>query len=83
VLVAVDVATVRNGAVVALVVVVVGAVLVARLVQKLVVRAVVVAVLALLALSIWVQRSELSDCREQGSCRFFGQDVEVPTTSPR
>jgi hypothetical protein len=48
-----------------------------------VVRVVIVGILVALGAGIWVQREELTACGSTGACTFFGQDVQVPTASPR
>lgn len=78
-----DPETLKSTALVALVVVVVGIFVTLRFIQKMVVRVVVVGVLIALGAGIWVQREELASCRSTGACTFFGQDVQVPTPSPR
>jgi len=80
---ALDPETLRTAALVALAVVVIGIFLTLRFIQKMVVRVVIVGILVALGAGIWVQREELTACGSTGACTFFGQDVQVPTGSPR
>ncbi len=80
---ALDPETLRTAAIVALGAVVIGIFLTLRFIQKMVVRVVIVGILVALGAGIWVQREELASCRSTGGCTFFGQDVQVPTASPR
>jgi hypothetical protein len=56
---------------------------VVRFIQKLVLRLALVAVLLVVGGALWVQRNELSSCRTEPSCTFFGQEVQVPGRSPQ
>lgn len=49
-----------------------------RFLRKLVVRGLVVSLLLILAIAIWNQRHELSDCIDHCSCSLFGQVVQIP-----
>ena len=69
----------RDGAVVALVLLVIAAVGVLRVFQKMVTRVVLLGVIAGLAAFVWFSRVELGDCAETCECRLLGQDIEVPT----
>ncbi len=52
--------------------------LVVRFVQRLMVKALLFGVLAVLGLSLWIQRDDLQDCADTCSCSLYGLDVEVP-----
>ena len=64
--------------VVALVSLTLGALLAFRLIRRLVLRGVVVGLLLVLAIGLWEQRTQLSDCVDQCTCTLFGQTVQVP-----
>lgn len=49
-----------------------------RFVRRLVVRGLVVSLLLILAIGLWSQRHELSDCIDHCSCSLFGQVVQIP-----
>ena len=49
-----------------------------RLIRRLVLRGVVVGLLLVLAIGLWEQRTQLSDCVDQCTCTLFGQTVQVP-----
>ena len=63
---------------VALVSVALVALLAFRLIRRLVLRGVVVGLLLVLAIGLWEQRAQLSDCVAQCTCPLFGQTVPVP-----
>ena len=54
------------------------AVLAIRLLSRVVVRSVVVIGLAVLAIGLWDQRTELGTCAATCACSLFGQVVKVP-----
>ena len=49
-----------------------------RLIRRLVLRGVVVSLLVVLAVGLWEQRTQLSDCVDHCSCTLFGQTVQIP-----
>lgn len=49
-----------------------------RFVRKLILRGFVLAVLLIIAVGLWDQRHELSDCVDHCSCSLFGQGVQIP-----
>ena len=49
-----------------------------RLIRRLVLRGVVVGLLVVLAVGLWEQRAQLSDCVDQCTCTLFGQTVQIP-----
>ena len=61
-----------------LVVCALGVILVLRTVQKLMTRMILVLALVAVGGGLWLQRENLQDCKEQCTCRLFGQDVRVP-----
>ena len=63
---------------VALVSITLVALLAFRLIRRLVLRGVVVGLLLFLAIGLWEQRTQLSDCVDQCTCTLFGQTVQVP-----
>ena len=79
-----DVDTLRWLIPVIIVVLVVCMVLVTRFVTKMVTKAVLLTILALLGVSLWVQRADLGDCADTCKCQLYGQEVEIPAgTNPR
>ena len=52
--------------------------IVVRMAAKMVTRVVLLGILVALGVGVWVQRSELDDCKVDGQCEFFGFDVQVP-----
>ena len=64
--------------VVALVCIALVALLVFRLVRRLVFRGIVLGLLLVLAVGLWEQRSQLSECADHCSCKLFGQTVQIP-----
>lgn len=91
---AVEVDSIRTGAVVAIAVIVVIGALAVKMFVNTVVRLVTVAVVVALAIAIWTQRDALSDCAERAksvadvssgdlargsiACTFFGVTIDVP-----
>ena len=63
---------------VALVSVALVALLAFRLIRRLVLRGVVVGLLVFLAVGLWEQRTQLSDCVDHCACALFGQTVQIP-----
>ena len=63
---------------VALVSITLVALLAFRLIRRLILRGVVVGLLLVLAIGLWEQRAQLSDCVDQCTCTLFGQTVQVP-----
>lgn len=49
-----------------------------RLIRRLVLRGVVVGILVVLAVGLWEQRTQLSDCVDHCTCTLFGQTVQIP-----
>ena len=49
-----------------------------RLIRRLVFRGVVVGLLVVLAVGLWEQRAQLSDCVDHCTCNLFGQTVQIP-----
>jgi hypothetical protein len=56
----------------------VGVILVLRTVQKLTTRLLAILLLVAAGAALWIQRDNLDECRNQCTCRIFGQDVRVP-----
>lgn len=97
-LLAIDVDTLRSGAVIAIVVVALLGLLALKLFVNMVARVITVVVVVALGVGIWTQREALQDCADQvgdlteltpsdldrGSitCTFFGTDVDVPIPVP-
>lgn len=83
---AVDVTTAKQLALVVVAVLGVGAVVCALVIRSIVTKLLTVAVLAVLAIAVWSQRSNLQSCADRVraadgadiSCTFFGVDVDVP-----
>jgi len=91
---AVDVSTLRSGAIVAIVVIVLLGLLAMKLFVNMAVRVITVVIVAGLSVAIWTQRDALKDCADRvrnlaelsvndvarGSltCTFFGVEVDVP-----
>jgi len=97
-LLAVDVDTLRNGAVVAIAVVVLLGLVALKLFVNMVARVITLVIAVALGVGIWSQRASLQDCADKvgdlteleagdvarGSitCTFFGVDVDVPIPVP-
>ena len=97
-LLAVDVDTMRQGAVVAIAVIVLLGLIAFKVFVNTVVRIITVVVVVALGAAIWSQRASLQDCADQvgdlrdldvsdvqrGSvtCTFFGVEVDVPIPVP-
>jgi hypothetical protein len=86
----VDAETVRTVAIVIIVVLLAGAILSALVIRAIVGKVITVVVLAALAVAVWSQRANLSDCVEQAqdavtaggakpTCTFFGIDTDSDT----
>ncbi|MDH4169381.1 MAG: hypothetical protein OEW42_07300 [Acidimicrobiia bacterium] len=73
-----DVDTLRWLIPVLLLLLLVGMVLVARFVTKMAVKASLLTVMALIGVSLWVQRADLADCADTCKCRIYGQEVDIP-----
>ena len=63
---------------VALVSIALVALLAFRLIRRLALRGVVVGLLVVLAVGLWDQRTQLSDCGDHSTCTLFGQTVQIP-----
>ena len=74
----VDVESLQDILVGAIVVLGVLAVLVMRVVRRLLLRLVLVVLIVALAASLWMQRADLQDCVSTCSCKLYGHDVTIP-----
>ena len=57
---------------------VVGMYTIIRFVRKATTRGLMLILLAVVGVSLYVQRESLEDCVDTCSCTLFGQDVEIP-----
>ena len=64
--------------IVALVGIALVALLAFRLIRQLAFRGVVVGLLIILAIGLWEQRSQLSNCVDHCACTLFGQTIQIP-----
>jgi ABC-type proline/glycine betaine transport system permease subunit len=49
-----------------------------RFIRRLAFRGVILGLLLLLAVGLWEQRAQLSDCVDHCACTIFGQTVQIP-----
>lgn len=73
-----DLNTVKTVSVIVIGVLVLLAVLAAAVISKIVAKVIVIVLVLGLAVAVYWQRDELSDCVRDCSCTFFGQTVEIP-----
>lgn len=73
-----DINTVKTVSVIAIGVLVLLAFLAATIIRKIVTKVIVVVLVLGLAVAVYWQRDELSNCVQDCACTFFGQTVEIP-----
>lgn len=73
-----DFNTVKTVSIIAIGVLVLVAVLASVVIGKIVTKVITVALVLGLAVTVYVQRDQLTGCLESCSCTFFGQQVDIP-----
>lgn len=73
-----DAESLRQAAVVAMVVLGLVGLIVWRVVRAVVTRMIYLGLIAALIGALWIQREDLAECQTTCACRLFGQDVAIP-----
>lgn len=73
-----DLNTVKTVSIIVIGVLVLIAILAATIIRKILTKVIAIVIVLGLAVAVYWQRDELSNCVQNCQCTFFGQQVEIP-----